>query len=252
MDRERAIHEKEQRRNGGGEPEDPALFGREPAAENEGNPEDREEADDARQRAGACLLCRVVLAHGLGAEQAPDLAGQRNPGIDEDDVRDRRSAGRVLDGPSRLQERRAVAQPEVDEHGALSGIRHGGPRDLGGGVGNGREGVREVLARDGPEQLALALGQSGPDGAAEQAAQDPVPVEGFEEDLRRSVQRRQRSAPREVGSLLGLGRVGCFLCEEARSGQERPGNREENAGLRARPRCPDQCPVAVSVEPGRA
>ena len=251
MDRERAVDEKEQRRNGGGEPEDPALFGREPAPENEGDPEDREEADDARQRAGAGLLRRVVPAHGLGAEQAPDLAGQRDAGIDEDDVRDRRSARRAVDGPARLEHRGAVPQAEVDEDRPLAGVRDGGPRDLGGGVRHGREGLGEVLAHDRPQQRALALRQAGPDRAAEQPAQDAVRVERFEEHLGRSVERGQRRAAGEVGGFLGRDARGGVLGAQSRAGTE-GGDREQDAGARACPRRPDQCPVAVSVEPGRA
>jgi hypothetical protein len=107
-----------------------------------------------------------------------------------------------------------------------------------------------MLAHDRPQQRALALRQAGPDRAAEQPAQHAVRVERLEEHLGRSVESGQRRAAREVGGLLGRDSARGALAPET-AGTEGE-DREQDAGSRACPRRPDQCPVAVSVEPGRA
>ena len=70
-----------------------------------------------------------------------------------------------------------------------------------------REHPRELLAHERAQERLLARRQLGPDGSSEQAAQDPVGIDGFEKDFLRPVKCGERRASRELGGFLGLKRI---------------------------------------------
>jgi hypothetical protein len=109
----------------------------------------------------------------------------------------------------------------------------------------------ELLAHEGAQERLLAGRQLGPDGSAQQTAQDPVGVDGLEKDLLRPVKGGERGASRELGGFLGLKRI---LAGRRRGREEQNQNREsgEGGGASRPPPGNAQYPVAVSVELGRA